>query len=178
MLTKLIAFFQVSLYNMSVSPVRRWATHALSTHNAWTLFQPNEARRTTILVSGTLAFPSIIGSIFTAMVNVEWDSCVFFPVLIRKELPCYLLPRQKYFKQPNVIKLVYKVRSHRKEFNIFWSLKTFYFNIKYIFKLWEETPYSKLWPLDPVSFILHEKSLSYNYHCQVCYISFLTMATK
>lgn len=80
-------------------------------------FSQNEARRTTIY--GTLAFPSIIGFIFTAMVKVGRAHCVFFPALIREELPYYLLPRQKYFKQSKVIKLVYKVRIHRKELNIF-----------------------------------------------------------
>lgn len=72
----------------------------------------NEARTT---MYGTLDFPSVAGYIFTEMVNVERTSDVFFTALVRKELPCHLLPRQKYFKQSKVIKLVHKVRSHRKE---------------------------------------------------------------
>lgn len=72
----------------------------------------NEARTT---MYGTLVFPSVTGYIFTAMVNVGRTGDVFFLALVRKELPCYLLPRQKYFKQSKVIELVHKVRSHKKE---------------------------------------------------------------
>lgn len=73
----------------------------------------NEAR-TTITMYGTLVFPSVAGYIFTAMVNVRRTSDVLFPTVVRKKLSCSALPRQKYFKQSKVIKLVHKVRSYRK----------------------------------------------------------------
>lgn len=52
----------------------------------------NETRR--ITVCGTLAFPSVIGFILSALLNVGRTSAVFLPALIRKELYCYLLPSQ------------------------------------------------------------------------------------
>lgn len=82
---KLIAFLQVSLYNMPASPAKRSDAHTLKIHNEMSRLIPAKMRPEGSLYVALISFLVLL-VLCATMAHVGRTSAMYFPALIRKEL--------------------------------------------------------------------------------------------